>query len=91
MGNLALFYKLYKWWNGFIAILKGEVSLLTPQSPMDPLAVQYYLNRKGYWCLMDGVWGEATQKVLRKFQVDNGLDPDGAVGKLTWQKLSEGV
>jgi peptidoglycan hydrolase-like protein with peptidoglycan-binding domain len=73
-----------------MSILKGEVAP-TAANPADPLTVQYYLNRKGYWCLMDGIWGEATQKVLRKFQVDNGLTPDGAVGKLTWAKLSEGI
>jgi hypothetical protein len=90
MGNLALFYKLYQWWTKFISILKGEVSP-PAVNPRDPFTVQYYLTRKGYWVIMDGLMGPSTVEAIKKFQTDNGLNPDGIIGKETWELLSGGI
>ena len=38
---------------------------------------------------IDGVFGGATESVVRCFQGDHGLTPDGIVGVKTWSKLDE--
>ncbi|MBO5891217.1 MAG: peptidoglycan-binding protein [Oscillospiraceae bacterium] len=35
----------------------------------------------------DGSFGGATERALKKFQADRGLEPDGSCGPLTWAKL----
>ena len=35
----------------------------------------------------DGVYGAATQKIVKAFQTANGLTPDGKVGPKTWKVL----
>lgn len=35
----------------------------------------------------DGVWGPATTKNMKTFQIDHGLDPDAICGARTWQPL----
>lgn len=35
----------------------------------------------------DGDFGPITERFVRKFQKENGLEPDGIVGKLTWTAL----
>ena len=37
--------------------------------------------------LVDGIYGGETMSAVRAFQHDNGLDPDGIVGPLTWAAL----
>lgn len=37
----------------------------------------------------DGIFGGATESVVRCFQGDHGLTPDGIVGAKTWSKLDE--
>lgn len=38
---------------------------------------------------IDGDFGSATLKAVQQFQRDNGLDPDGIVGKKTWAALND--
>ena len=38
-------------------------------------------------CGADGINGSDTQRAVRAFQADNGLDDDGVVGRNTWRKL----
>jgi len=38
---------------------------------------------------VDGRIGSKTKEAVMKFQEANGLNPDGAVGSRTWEKLSE--
>lgn len=38
-------------------------------------------------CGADGINGGDTQRAVRAFQADNGLDDDGVVGRNTWRKL----
>jgi peptidoglycan hydrolase-like protein with peptidoglycan-binding domain len=37
---------------------------------------------------MDGIFGAETEKAVKKFQEQRNLEPDGIVGKKTWEKLS---
>lgn len=36
---------------------------------------------------IDGIFGAKTEKAVEKFQAENGLAPDGVVGKKTYEKL----
>lgn len=36
----------------------------------------------------DGIFGPKTDKAVREFQKNNGLEVDGIVGNLTWEKLN---
>lgn len=38
---------------------------------------------------LDGVFGPETQRAVVAFQTENGLTPDGIVGKNTWSKVSQ--
>jgi len=35
----------------------------------------------------DGKFGDATEKAVKAFQRDNGLEPDGIIGQATWDAL----
>ena len=53
-------------------------------------ALQILLNGYGYdlgSCGIDSDFGSATEKAVKRFQGDNGLEADGSVGPLTWAKL----
>lgn len=49
--------------------------------------LQKLLNLSGAGLTIDGDFGTKTEKAVIKFQSDNGLDPDGICGPLTWDKL----
>lgn len=50
--------------------------------------LQNQLNKKGFDCgVADGIFGNKTLNAVKHFQADNGLDPDGVVGPLTWSKI----
>ena len=52
--------------------------------------LQTMLINKGYSCGScgaDGKFGNDTQYAVKKFQMDNGLQVDGVVGKSTWDAL----
>ena len=38
---------------------------------------------------IDGQIGSKTKQAIKKFQGANGLNPDGAVGSRTWEKLEK--
>lgn len=51
-------------------------------------SVQRTLNRCGYNCgTADGVMGTKTKRALKKYQRDNGLTADGAIGQQTLNAL----
>lgn len=51
-------------------------------------SVQKALKNAGYYNGdVDGKIGPETRESVRKFQSDNGLTPDGIIGKTTWNKL----
>ena len=49
--------------------------------------MQKDLKTAGYALEVDGKFGATTEKVLRQFQTDNGLKPDGVCGPKTWEVL----
>ncbi len=56
----------------------------------DVKALQTLLIGYGYSCGSygaDGDFGSATDKAVKAYQKDNGLDVDGIVGPATWSKL----
>lgn len=51
--------------------------------------IQTYLKNAGFYDgKIDGVNGRNTKRAIREFQSANGLNPDGVVGKKTWELLS---
>lgn len=50
-------------------------------------ALQKQLNTLGYCIAQDGIFGNETDKAVKQFQEANGLEADGKVGALTWEKL----
>jgi hypothetical protein len=50
--------------------------------------LQRLLARAGYSVAADGLFGEGTEKVVKKFQLARGLPADGIVGPATWKALS---
>ena len=69
-------------------------SLLYQASPMtgdDVDYLQFMLKILGYTELgtVDGVFGQKTRSAVIRFQKANGLEADGIVGRLTWEKLTD--
>lgn len=52
--------------------------------------LQSLLQNEGYQIDVDGVFGQYTEKIVKKYQLSKGLVADGIVGAKTWQAL-EGV
>lgn len=51
--------------------------------------LQALLKCRGYNVLVDGIFVDALTHKVKQFQSENGLDPDGAVGNMSWSKLME--
>ena len=51
--------------------------------------LQSLLKCHGINVLIDGIWGNALTEKVKQYQKQNGLDPDGAVGPMSWTKLFE--
>ena len=47
----------------------------------------YKFENNGKVYGIDGSFGTATLNTVKKYQADNGLTPDGSVGRKTWTKL----
>ncbi len=57
-------------------------------SAATPKNIQRALKNAGFYSgKIDGKIGKNTRKAIRSFQEQNGLKPDGMVGKKTWEKL----
>ena len=51
--------------------------------------LQALLKYRGYYVLVDGIWGSLLTDKVKQFQTANGLDADGVVGPMSWGKLME--
>lgn len=51
--------------------------------------LQAALVAAGHEIDIDGVFGDATERAVRRFQRDNELDVDGIVGENTWAALED--
>ncbi len=52
--------------------------------------IQTCLKNAGYYTgKIDGISGKNTRRAIREFQKSSGLNPDGIVGKKTWEFLSK--
>ena len=49
--------------------------------------LQAALFLRGYSVAVDGIFGPNTDLVVRRFQQDNGLNPDGVAGPFTFERL----
>ncbi|BAY49027.1 peptidoglycan-binding domain 1 protein [Scytonema sp. HK-05] len=49
--------------------------------------LQGELSQLGYQVAVDGIFGEATDKAVKKFQQDHNLTVDGIVGPQTGRQL----
>jgi peptidoglycan hydrolase-like protein with peptidoglycan-binding domain len=77
--------------------LAGQVIIEYPGKPLrrtsstssnpDVVDLQIRLNEVGYVVATDGVFNAATERVVKRFQQDNGLGADGIVGPATWAAL----
>jgi hypothetical protein len=56
----------------------------------DVEVLQAVLKARGYISTNpDGIFGSYLEDVVKRFQTDAGLQPDGVVGPMTWGKLLE--
>lgn len=56
----------------------------------DVTHLQLLLTKLGYDPgKVDGIFGSKTENALKKYQSDNGLDPDGIAGPKAWKSLGE--
>ena len=51
--------------------------------------MQELLNSIGFTIKVDGNFGKISDDAIKQFQFNNGLTPDGIVGKITWDALIE--
>lgn len=79
---------------GRLSSLKEEESVIkgmyrTPSGFELPSGnIQKALKKAGYYQgEIDGKIGAGTRSAIKSFQSDNGLHPDGVVGRKTWNKL----
>ena len=54
----------------------------------DVAVLQAILTARGYYTgPLDGIFGDALDAAVRKFQSEHDLEPDGVVGPLSWRKI----
>jgi len=71
------------------AVFTGRISTVGSQGE-DVRQIQQRLQALGYYRGdIDGVYGPITQQAVRAFQKDQGLEPDGVVGPMTYDSLQK--
>lgn len=87
-------------WRGIINMIKGaDVNMSFDNDPMSDgflergetgeivREFQAKMTKVGYKLATDGSFGPATERMVKKFQKENGLVVDGYAGPKTWEKL----
>jgi len=75
-------------------ILKEKIAELDKKPFKLPTGkdIQTALKNAGFYKGdVDGQIGSKTKQAIKKFQEANGLNPDGAVGSRTWEKLEKNL
>lgn len=90
-------YKLYEWDNEDSTPIDDPTDLAIEHPTLMKgdhndfvRAWQIYLNSHGYNCGKygaDGKFGKDTEKAVKAYQKDKGLDPDGVIGPKTWASI----
>lgn len=75
----------------------GDVDEVMAAATHNPLSVgstgdevtllQTYLNKLGFTCAVDGIFGYETKNAVVAYQESKGLAQDGIVGDYTWEAL----
>ncbi|MFA5146917.1 MAG: peptidoglycan-binding protein [Candidatus Omnitrophota bacterium] len=74
------------------ALEQREETNISPRSKSKERVreIQACLKSAGFYTgTIDGISGKNTRHAIREFQKANGLNPDGIVGKKTWELLSK--
>lgn len=67
---------------------QSQHTLVEGDRGTDVMALQYMLSSRGFSVgKVDGVFGPATEKAVRRFQKAKGFTVDGIVGPVTWTKV----
>ncbi|MFB7905700.1 peptidoglycan-binding protein [Kitasatospora sp. NPDC056076] len=72
---------------GYYSDNEAQVSLNDSGPEIKALQCELNYSVRGAGLKVDGIFGKNTLAVVKKFQGCAGLDPDGIVGPLTWNKL----
>ena len=56
---------------------------------LDVMLLQTALTCRGHGCVVDGIFGRATEEALKGFQTEQGLAVDGICGRNTWKSIFE--
>ena len=63
-----------------VALRRGAVGV-------DTALIQTELTAFGFVVTVDGIYGNGTTKAVVAYQATRGLEADGVVGKITWDKM----
>lgn len=83
-----------KIWSSLIFVFLLSLSIAQASEPIrfgeegeDVKVLQEQLAKAGYEVSVDGDFGLSTEKAVKAFQTDRGLEADGIVGALTYKAL----
>jgi Putative peptidoglycan binding domain/D-alanyl-D-alanine carboxypeptidase len=84
--------QLLKKWHADGLLLPGHkpastVKMMLGDRGENVVDLQKRLNKLGAKLEADGVFGQSTHRAVIAFQGQEGLSPDGIVGKATWKRL----
>ncbi|MEX2587683.1 MAG: peptidoglycan-binding protein [Actinomycetota bacterium] len=67
--------------------MDGWPSLRSGDKHRNVRTLQHLLNHHGSSIAVDGEFGPETEAALKRFQSEDGLEPDGVVGAPVWLRL----
>ncbi len=71
-----------------ICIKTPKINIVSKEyNQSDIYFIQSSLSQLGYKVTIDGIWGDNTKKLLKRFQTENGITPTGNIDKETKLKI----